>query len=647
MITINWQTTLTKMMRKFLQDKNKFLVSVALIVILAMGLVLAQLIYMIFHVESVMSLHSAQEQQQTMKSKDLIESESLVRVNDLNYFLLFLDSSQAPIKNPLQEALGEIATVSEDLPLPPLLKNDCEELYCFQYKAGFEKIPSSLWRGLIGIEDVRFLEHQGIDFKSIFRALWIDLTQLKMAQGGSTITQQLSKNLFFSNERSIIRKIKEAVYSLYIETKFSKEQIINAYLNEVFWGSLQGVQIKGFYAAALAYFSKLPEDLSDYEVSILISMLKGPYYYSPLLHPDRLRERANLVYKILGDLELLVYAENGVWSDKDWSRWLKQLERQNNRKNFRAIWRTTRSESSLLSSYEEYIFHLSVFEALRNVSTQIKDKDIAIKAMINQVSCPGNCEPAFGYYSKIERNKEKALDGEFHQVGSVLKPIFYQILLNNGKKIDEEVSTSPITLQLKSGEWTPKESHPPEAESVTVLRALQDSKNIPLIRLAQSVGFDKIENEALLYLPELKTPLSEYPSQMLGSVEMSVKSVSDTYQQYIQNECSKISDGEYDFEDGILYQLSRHGETTISKAISERLKDVPFFGKTGTTNSGLDNWYVAYDGHWNYVFWLGLEGNRIDQKLALSGAWTSFQIFQNFYLFRGKRFVDLACPVEL
>ena len=174
------------------------------------------------------------------------------------------------------------------------------------------------------MEDIRFIFHKGVDLRSILRALWVDLKAGSFVQGGSTITQQLVKNLYLSNEKTISRKIKEFIIALYIEQVYSKEKILETYLNEFVWGSLQGTKVKGVSSAAIFYFGKNVRYLEPYEAAILIAMLKGPYFYHPIRRPNRLRKRVNLIFEKLKNLSLFPATE-GLWGDLIWSKWRGRL----------------------------------------------------------------------------------------------------------------------------------------------------------------------------------------------------------------------------------------------------------------------------------------------------------------------------------
>ena len=176
----------------------------------------------------------------------------------------------------------------------------------------------------MGIEDSRYLNHQGVDWKSILSATYVNLVAGKIVQGGSTLTQQLVKNLFLSTERTFSRKIKEALYSLMIEIKYSKLEIIEHYLNNVYWGSYKGLNIFGIKAASLFYFDKTPDELSEFEGSILIGMLKGPSLYSPFNKNKKyIINRSNLIYaKLVNDGYFQGLAEK--WSTAKWNDWFSK-----------------------------------------------------------------------------------------------------------------------------------------------------------------------------------------------------------------------------------------------------------------------------------------------------------------------------------
>jgi penicillin-binding protein 1B len=139
--------------------------------------------------------------------------------------------------------------------------------------------------------------------------------------------------------------------------------------------------------------------------------------------------------------------------------------------------------------------------------------------------------------------------------------------------------------------------------------------------------------------------LKEYPSTLLGSIELSMFDLKDSYSKFIVEECKKIKEGTRTFEESVLYLLSDPNTTTVENTVDEVMQKLRFFGKTGTTNNGYDNWYVAFDGKNLTLVWVGYEGERKTKSLGLYGATTAFNVFQNYFRDRGKRFNQFGCEL--
>ena len=556
------------------------------------------------------------------------EAGGLVKKVDFDYFREFSEDKRFNkyIYQNLSEESNGVYEVNKNFDLRVLRLNDCKRSRCLQYKVPFSKIPLILTKGLIGIEDYRFLEHHGVDPVSIVRAIYHDLKARKLVQGGSTLTQQLAKNLFYSNEKSFLRKVKEAITAIYLELNFEKSDILQTYFNEVFWGSLNGIRIKGVQSASIIYFGKDVEALKPYEVSILVSMLKGPGYYHPIRRQSRLRKRAEFIYDRLRDLKLYSGARDR-WSDEDWSKWKKRLVHLQENPYLEAIYLTSNSDKGT-SEYRSYKLILSSKQLLKSKSKV--SKNLSVKSVF------GSKNKWNTYYSRFERDKKKAIFEERHQIGSTIKPLIYRITMDHGLELDELISPAPITLNLLSGKWTPRESHKVEEEKISFERALRESLNIPIIKAVKEIGYDKVEADLKKIIPSLKIPLSEYPSQLLGAIELSVAGLFQVYGDFLSKECSGKGD--------ILRVLSNPNRTTIKRAVNKQLSKQEFFGKTGTTNNGYDNWFVGHDGHDLFVIWTGYEGVRKGlKKLPLYGSNTSFQIFQDVILHSGKRIGSRNC----
>lgn len=630
--------------------KKDYLVLGAKVVVLLTGLLLIVVSGYVYSTIGELKL-KLQESKLSKASinqiESIIEGDTKVQRVHLEDFLVFTDSYkfiEKSIEDKNLEKMRHHYYSLKDMSLPESFENHCNRVRCIQMKREFGKIPSSIWKALLGTEDFRFLDHRGVDPIAIARAIVVDIIAMKFVQGGSTLTQQLMKNLFLTNERSISRKIKEMVYALYIENVMAKEEIITLYLNEVFWGTFQGVYIKGYHAASLAYFNKAPEYLTEFEATLLVSLLKGPNYYRPSKKLPRIKSRTTAVYKRLMGLNLVSQNPGNIWDEIAWEKFQEEFIRRTEKNHFELYHLVSKNADGGLEPFEKYVFYDSIKKRQKALKEITKDADVAVKGIIAEKSCTDyDCGKLFSYYSKIEREKRQSITGEFHQIGSLFKPIVYDSFITLGRDYNEEISTDKIVLNLKSGDWSPKDYSKAKTETIPLKVALQKSKNIPLIRVASEVGFDKLEELLGPKIPRLKLPLGEYPAQLLGAIELSLEEVFLVYKKFIQDKCDQIKSSDLKLEDTILYYMSVASETTISKLARGPLRNAYIFGKTGTTNKGLDNWYFAFDGKQIYVIWFGVESNRDKHDFRISGATTSFLIFQDFINNRGKQVSEIHC----
>lgn len=578
-----------------------------------------------------------------------LEANSIVYKQDLKDFInysLAIEDNQSIKSLELDGKIKDIGNkyrVIEDIELAGISVNSCTRFRCIQNRKDFSKVPSNIWKALLGTEDFRFLEHRGIDPIAIARAIVVDVMAMKFIQGGSTLTQQLVKNLFLTNEKKLSRKMKEIVFAMYIENVMDKDEIVQIYLNEMFWGTYQGIYIKGFQAASLAYFDRSANTLDDFESTILISLLKGPNFYNPLKGTERLKGRADAVFKRLQGLGLFPKSSQ-VWTEKTWLKFKEDFTLRQKKNSFFSYYLLSQNHEIHLDAFEKLVFYNSIERTKKRLAKRIEGADIAVKVFYANKDCESfECQELFTHYSKIEREKRAGLTTEKHQVGSLLKPIVYDAFIDLGRSYTEIISTSPITLNLKSGRWKPKDYSKAKLKEMPLRIALQKSKNIPLIKVASEVGFDNLEEILMKQIPGMKQPLSEYPAQLLGALELSLEEVFVTYKKFLERKCELVKSKKVDFEDSVLNYMSSASDTTISILAREPFKNALVFGKTGTSNNGLDNWYFAFDGTNYFITWFGVDSKRKDLNLRISGASSAFSLFQDFINHRGKAISEIIC----
>jgi penicillin-binding protein 1B len=547
-----------------------------------------------------------------------------------NDFKKYLDEGHVTIED-------KQALFHWDFKLDFLYRNDCQESYCFQMRTDFSDFPSGLWKALIAIEDGRFVHHQGIDPLSLMRAIVVDIKEMAFVQGGSTLTQQLVKNLLLGQNKTLIRKFNEVVLSLYIENFLTKDQILQAYLNETYWGVLQGVKIKGVFAASWFYFNKRPRDLNHFESLILMALLNGPQYFHPIKNLERLRSRVMQLNEAGIDLA----DDSEIWSEQDFKKWSESLAVREADKIERLFVTTQFQRPASLDEFQQFQIFRSLYKQLMKLKGDFKDLDLAGKVLVYS----RKEKDYFGVYSKIERSREKALTSESHLVGSLLKPFIYEILTHHNVSWDEMVSMDPFTMKLKSGEWSPKEAYRNYPSSVTVRQSLEKSYNRPMLKLVSRVGFEEVESELKEIVPHLKLPLSEYPSQLIGGVELTLLELATMFDKYVDDVCrtKHLEESLFSERETSLDVLTNMSATTVANYIQPSWSELKIFAKTGTSDDGRNNWVVMIDQEHVVVVWLGVESGEIPKELKLSGAKATFPIASEFLLRGSRRIKQLHC----
>jgi penicillin-binding protein 1B len=513
-------------------------------------------------------------------------------------------------------------------------------------------VPPLLRSGIKLIEDRRFDEHHGVDPQGILRALWADLKARRVVQGGSTLTQQLVKNYFLSDEQTVGRKLTEAIMALRLEAHFSKEEILLAYLNEVYLGQDGARAIHGFGLASEYYFAKPLDELEPGELALLIGLVKGPSYYDPRRHPDRALARRNLVLKEFAEAHLLDPWACGRAEHKplglrppggSYIPAYLDLVRRNLKRDY--------AEADLsaagLSIYTSLDFRAQA-AAERALDQNLKRLDGASRVHDDHLEGAVIVdEPNSGDVVAVVGGRDAAIDG-FNRaldarrpIGSLVKPAIYLTALETGHYTAATViEDAPIELKLADGSiWAPQNFEHEVYGPVPMARALAESMNLATVRLGLDLGLPQVA-DTLQHLG-LETRPTLNPSMLLGTVEMTPLEVVQIYTALanggfrarlravqavldeqgrplksfkVQVEAAAPPAAVYEL-DRMLTLVTTHG--TGRNAVTHLPRGTVVAGKTGTSSDTRDSWFAGFTGSYLAVVWVGYDDNR---ATGLTGA---------------------------
>lgn len=484
-------------------------------------------------------------------------------------------------------------------------------------------LPKHMVEAIIATEDRRFYQHFGFDMIAFSRAMVVNLIKGRYAQGGSTITQQVAKNLFLTPNKNIKRKIQELLLAFWLEYKFSKDQIMALYLNRVYLGA----GTYGIEAAANKYFQKTSADLNLKESAILAGMLKAPTRYNPAANPDRAEERARVVLQNMVDegyiseeerQQALKMKTGALISDKveggkyfaDWvysdvNAYIG--EREND------IYVYTTLNQYIQETADKVLTQTIKANKNKNVTQGaivVLDKTGAIKAMVGGVD-----------YHKSQFNR--AINA-LRQPGSSFKTFVYLCALKNGYKPEDKIDDFPISI----GDWQPENIDKKYHGEVSLREALAKSYNLATINLAQSLSSSSIIKIAKK--AGITTPIQNSPSLALGTSEVKVIDMAvaysaianggfatwpyaikeiysrDGYQLYMRDttEANRI------FDEDAVEEMTKMLEAVVNQGTGRKAR-LPFFaaGKTGTSQDYRDAWFVGFTDKYIAAVWVGNDDN--------------------------------------
>jgi penicillin-binding protein 1B len=518
---------------------------------------------------------------------------------------------------------------------------------------------------VVAIEDHRFFQHRGIDWRGIARALWADVRAGRVVQGGSTLTQQLVKNYFLQPERTLKRKLLEAAMALVVEARYSKEEILEMYLNEIYMGQQGSVAIHGMGQAALTYFGRNVEDLTPAEAAALAGMIKAPNRYSPVRHPDACRERRNVVLARMRELELIdqeTYQEAlseplrtvpPALSGKTTAYYVDYVNRQ-----LEELYSEETLSSEGLVIYTSFRPEVAAqaeravregLAALEKERPALTVSDAAGKlqaALVVVQPKTGALVALVGGRDYAESPFNRAVQAH-RQPGSAFKPFVYLAALDEVTPVSF-IEDMPTAYRVDGRAWSPRNYDGRYRGAVMVREALAHSLNAATVQLAVRVGLaDIVETARSL---GLRSRLEPYPSLALGAFEVTPLELAGAYAA-LANEGQRphlLTVKKVVTPQGAVLErrhvamttvttpakafvLTRMLQRVVTEGTARRLAtygvDFPCAGKTGTTSDYRDAWFVGYTSDLLALVWVGFDDNRSTRLSGSSGAlpiWARF-----------------------
>lgn len=486
-----------------------------------------------------------------------------------------------------------------------------------------EELPQYVVDAIVYTEDRRFYQHFGFDIISFTRAMITNVFAGRYVQGGSTITQQVAKNLFLTSKKTIHRKTQELLLAFWLEHKFSKEQILTLYLNRVYLGS----GAYGIEAASHKYFQKTSRDLNPLEAAVIAGMLKAPSRYNPISSKERALERASIVLKIMQDAELITEQNRETILNMPLG---KEKSTKVKDASYFADWAYNEINAHIGERDADVYALTTLDQELQEKASTIlqreieknKDKNISQGAIVI-MDFDGKIKAMVGGvdYNKSQFNRATSA---LRQPGSAFKPFVYLTALQNGWNDTDLISDSPIKIK----DWQPENYDKKIYGDISLKQALAKSLNLATINLSQKVGRKKIINTAKKL--GITTHIEDTPSLALGTFEVSVLDMvtayasiankglavwpytieeiytKDGFQLYQRNasEKNRIIDKE------TAKKMINMLETVVSEGTGKNAKTQGFAaGKTGTTQDNRDAWFVGFTDKLVAAVWLGNDDN--------------------------------------
>lgn len=512
------------------------------------------------------------------------------------------------------------------------------------------EIPPLLTDALKAVEDRRFDSHLGVDPIAVARAIFVNVSAGEIREGASTLTQQLVRSYFLTNEVAWGRKLREAFMAVALELRYGKSEILHAYVNEIYLGQDGARAIHGFGLASQFYFGKPLQELELHELALLVAIVRGPTYYEPRRHADRALERRNFVLQRMAD-EGLASNEDVQHAAEQRLGLVDESRRTSTNSAFLTLVRRQLSADYARDDLERTgLVVLTTLDpavqaaAERALSDGLEGlgKNAAEVEGAVVVTSPhtGEVKAIVGGRDAHYEGFNRALDAR-RQIGSLIKPAVYLAALESGRySLASVIDDAPIVVELdRRNTWTPSNFDDQAHGLVPLVRALAESYNLATVRLGLDVGLEPIA--ATLQRLGLTQKPTLYPSMLLGALALTPMEVAQIYNT-LANGGFRVplravrsvvgEDGEllqrYGLtieqaaDPGAVYALNQAlvqvMERGTGRSVRRQLpEDIVVAGKTGTSDDLRDSWFAGFTNDHLIVTWLGADDNR---PIGLTGS---------------------------
>ncbi|MCP4597705.1 penicillin-binding protein 1B [Neptuniibacter sp.] len=524
-----------------------------------------------------------------------------------------------------------------------------------------DQAPEYLKEALIQIEDRDYYQHFGISLRGIARAMWVNIQARRFVQGGSTLTQQLIKNFYLTSDRTLARKLMEIPMAVLLDLHYDKDEILEAYLNEVYLGQSGSRAVHGFGLASQYYFAQPINELKLHQVALLAGMVKGPSYYDPRRHPKRAKQRRDLVLKVLQEQGVISMKQRldaekrslGVVKQRSlhkgaYPAYLDLVKRQLREEYPEEV--LSSEGLKVFTSLDPMVQANSAAALANTIDSLQKRYGKPVKALQGGIVVTdpqtGEVLALVGGKNARYQGFNRALDAR-RPIGSLVKPAVFLAGLENGYTLASLLDDQPISVPLPNGSsWIPQNFDRTSHGKVPLFRSLAKSYNQSTAQLGMDIGLDNVVD--MLERLGIEREPKPYPSLLLGAESMSPFEIAQVYQTIAANgfrtpmrAIRLVTDAEgqelsrYPFEVKqvvsaenmhlIQYALQAVTREGTARSIYNRLPAaMNVAGKTGTSNGQRDSWFAGFAGDRMAVVWLGLDENG---KLPFTGSGGALRVW--------------------